>query len=267
MTRSLCLLGLIFLGVVAVSGSSSRSLKQFVPFVALTCDFQGPFPYMVSLKTQAGEHLCGGVLISKTSVLTAAHCVDQRSSPRSNPYPQLSIGGFDLDNPIEKRWTVGVTMHPGWTGLRQFGNDLAILKMNAPTCVKTIPAIGTHQLFSMPSIFLGFGRTSTNGPFPNKLLAGKFTAFGEQTCRDNQAYPISGNAGETYCAKGPSGTGGVCEGDEGGPSILRPSVTEFSDMISGIASYTSGTGQCSDKNTYAVFTDVTYYKTWIENNM
>lgn len=259
MTRSLCVFGLVVLGVVAVSGS--RSLNQFVQSKAATCEFQGPFPYMVSVKANNGEHLCGGVLISKTQVLTAAHCVDPKASPRSTPFPKLSIGGFDLNNPIEIRGTIGVTPHPGWTGVRQFGNDLAILQMNAPTCVDSIPAIGTSQLFSMPTIFLGFGRTSQNGPFPNELHLGEFTAFNEQTCRQNQAYPISSNSGGTFCAQGPAGTGGVCEGDEGGPAILRPTVFAFRDQLAGIASYTMG--GCSEKTAYSVFTDVSHYKTWI----
>lgn len=55
----------------------------------------GRYPYMVSLQKFPRIHFCGGILVKKNVVLTAAHCVHP-DTRNSELFPSVSIGGVDV---------------------------------------------------------------------------------------------------------------------------------------------------------------------------
>lgn len=51
--------------------------------------------------TDLRNHLCGGALLDSLTVITAAHCVDPRSTRNAVVNPEVHLGGTALDEPIQ----------------------------------------------------------------------------------------------------------------------------------------------------------------------
>ncbi|XP_055605819.1 chymotrypsin-1-like [Uranotaenia lowii] len=83
----------------------------------------GPTPYQVSLQFR-GEHFCGGTIIDRLWVLTAAHCLDGLQPSQVRVFvgsTQLSHGGF--------RFSVSkLIRHPNYEEERAI-NDIGLLKL------------------------------------------------------------------------------------------------------------------------------------------
>lgn len=70
-------LSLIIIGCIAVVAYTSASPSGRV--VGGQDATEGQFPHQVSLRRN-GSHTCGGSIISRNFVLTAAHCVGTKDS-------------------------------------------------------------------------------------------------------------------------------------------------------------------------------------------
>lgn len=150
--------------------------------------------------------------------------------------------------------------HDDWTGTTDDGNDLVILKLDSKTCVRPIATLGANSAGNRGGlVFLGYGRTAIGGSFSFVLQAGLFDSLNSTHC--NERYNLSPSLGRTdLCARGQTAVG-VCSGDDGGPLVLQPSVLHFSDVLLGIASYT--TTECTETEGAAVFMDIRKYRRWI----
>jgi secreted trypsin-like serine protease len=235
---------------------ASVSLKSPM-IVGGTAVPNGKYPFMAALldKRRPGdafdELLCGGTLIDKDSVLTAAHCL-------VNPKPdklQVVVGRTALNqNRGQLRSVSHRFIHPRFIGN---GYDAGVLKLSRP--VKGIKAIrlatAKQNNLEKPGHILttaGWGVVKQRpGPFDIRTF--RMHEVSVPVVSDSRAKRAYQSQGLKYLpslqvAAGKKGKG-PCFGDSGGPLLDSGSRTQV-----GITSH--GAGGCGQARYPAVYTEV-----------
>ncbi|KAF6214294.1 hypothetical protein GE061_009034 [Apolygus lucorum] len=88
----------------------------------------GEFPWIVSI-TRRGGHFCGGSVINRRWVLTAAHCLCGGTHVLTPPEIKVNVGEHDLRRPSGRVISVSrALMHPDYVCDR-YTNDIALLEL------------------------------------------------------------------------------------------------------------------------------------------
>ncbi|XP_039962462.1 serine protease SP24D-like [Bactrocera tryoni] len=205
----------------------------------------GQFPYQVSVRIN-DQHICGGALVAQNFVLTAAHCVynidDDVLGVQAGTVGRTNSGDF--------RAVSTVIIHPQYG----FDNDIALLELKTPffysDVIKPI-GIASYDVPAGESVVIsGWGRIYEGGPLADQLLYTRsLTTLNNEECAkaDGTLNP------SILCLNSPQSRG-FCEGDDGGPAVYK-------NILIGIASYIiKGCGSIAKGG----FTNVSYYKNWIQ---
>jgi secreted trypsin-like serine protease len=131
--------------------------KKFIStglIVGGTYSARGQWPWMAALYMKSTrKYMCGGSLVSKSHVVTAAHCVQQKGTPIKMNSAELSVllGKYDLSSNNEQESVIKdvklVVVHPDWRfDDVKYDADISILFLNgdvafseyiAPVCLPT----------------------------------------------------------------------------------------------------------------------------------
>ena len=221
----------------------------------------GKYPFMAALldKRRPGdafdELFCGGTLIDKDSVLTAAHCL-------VNPKPdkvQVVVGRTAVNqNRGQLRSVSRRFIHPRYSGNeRAEVYDAAVLKLSRPVKgIKPIKlATAKQNNLEKPAHILttaGWGVVKQR-PGPFDILPFRMHEVSVPVVSDSRAKRAYQSQSLKYLpslhvAAGKKGNG-PCFGDSGGPLFDSDSRTQV-----GIMSY--GAGGCGQASYPAVYTEV-----------
>jgi hypothetical protein len=197
---------------------------------AVSRDPDGPRGSVVRVESSGGE-LCSGAMIAPDLVLTAAHCVLERSNYR--------VTGVDRAFRPRTARAVAAAMHPefvaGTTPRTQPGVDLAILKVERPLGPEFLPLdprrtdrVGTGTTVTLA----GFGVLAEGQKRTARVLRQtNLVSLGPMQVMNRVLVVADGERlAETTGA-------GACRGDSGGP-ILAGGPGGF--QLLGIVSWSSG---------------------------
>jgi trypsin len=211
---------------------------------------KGEFPFIVSLQTGSGSHFCGGSLIKKNWVLTAAHCVE-------GGYLKSVVVGLNTQGVTagtEKFTVLQIVKNPNWDTNTMF-NDYALVKLSGDSKFAPIALNSTELAGNVNFVTAGWGTTSEGSQSISKnLMKVTVPLVTPEACE--AAYPGALD-GSMICAGYPEGGKDSCQGDSGGPLFIGSG----SNMaLAGVVSWGEG---CARPNKYGVYSKVNAALPWI----
>ncbi|KAJ9593924.1 hypothetical protein L9F63_014638 [Diploptera punctata] len=220
----------------------------------------GEFPWTVAL-LRDDKFFCGGTLITRFHVLTAAHCLESVSPEEIT----VVLGEYDRTNPTETntevRNLVSGIQHDNFE-LTTFDNDIGLLELDSSVDftpnirAACLPNVGDDKHYvGRKAVVVGWGRVKEEGRLSNVLRKVELPILTKSTCLS-----IAGSdeiTNNMICTGYPEGRKDACTGDSGGPIHLDGKVI-------GIVSWGEG---CARPNTPGVFTKVLNYLDWIKSHI
>ena len=219
------------------------------------------WPSMVALVNRGATlfngQFCGGTIIDKRWVLTAAHCVFGRSA-RSI---QVATGLIDLNGSATELISVArVIRHPQYNN-RTLNNDFALLNLQSAT-TQPVTALygGSSDLTGLIGTAVGWGATNSAGTsFTDELLEVDLPIVSNRQCESvNQ----DDTTAQMLCAGDLEGERDACGGDSGGPLFVS---VMGRTLQAGITSF--GLGFCANPDAYGVWARVSTGNAFILNNV
>ncbi|XP_056411781.1 coagulation factor X [Hyla sarda] len=223
------------------------------------CKF-GECPWQAVLLSEDDEPFCGGTILSKQFILTAAHCMNQTK------YFKVVVGEM---NTLKKEGTESIhkvdktIIHPKFVRAT-YDFDIAVIKLKEainftdniiPACIPDPDFADQVLMNERQAMVSGFGRLHERGAQSTKLQMLYVPYVTRQTCKESSKFTISENM---FCAGYDKEVKDACQGDSGGPHVTPYRDTYF---VTGIVSWGEG---CAQQGKYGVYTKVSKLHKWLK---
>ncbi|MEU6550938.1 serine protease [Streptomyces sp. NPDC046915] len=214
--------------------------------------------------TRAGQ-FCGGVVVGRTTVLTAAHCLAEEvlgAPPDKGHDLKVIAGRTDLLSSAGQEIAVrDMWVNPGYDKVSNAG-DFAVLTLAEPMLQSSVvPMAADRDPAYAPetdALVYGWGDTTGAGDYARHLHAARVRVLADALCA--RAYP-GGPDGKyrsdsMLCAGEAAGGPDACQGDSGGPLVAQ-------GRLIGLVSWGNGCGRPGSPGVYTRVSDIMRALGWV----
>ncbi|XP_076817932.1 uncharacterized protein LOC143463339 isoform X2 [Clavelina lepadiformis] len=260
-------------GVPAVEGNDDDD-TFLQRIVGGTDAVYGTTPWIISLRQNNNFDFCGGTLISRQWVVTAAHCFFYNGRPDPSKSNNNIFGYLGVNHRRVTSQDVGQMrvrfskreIHPNYDDYSS-DNDIALLKLQQPVTEFTtyirpacLPSLNENFNDGLTGLISGWGATQSGDYDANNILQEVDVFFINREMCNQWLGPRSGKDQVTsnmFCAGHEFGGKDACQGDSGGPLVVERNGRY---ILAGVTSWGYG---CAQRRRPGVYTKVSVMVDWI----